>query len=363
MSSQPQLSLETCQTRQQRLREVMQNTKCDRAILTSRENVHWLTGFWVHPLMNTAAILELDGNCTLIAPNEEPSHHAATKVIIFEASSLCTLKQNQIELIANQIESPATITATEYSDCPVQIREIMGQSPIDLGPAILSLRRTKDRDEVDMLRHAIGCTHAMYTTARQIIEPGITELEVFNRLHMAGVAAAGEPLTACGNDYRSNAAGGPPRPRAAQSGELMILDLGPAYRGYNADNCRTFAVNKSPTDEQQAAFEVIKSTLEMVETTVKPGVSCKDLYYQAKQILDEFRKDAFFHHLGHGIGLYPHEAPHLNPNWDETFQEGDVFAAEPGLYTPELNAGIRIEENYLVTATGVEKLTSTPIEL
>jgi Xaa-Pro aminopeptidase len=45
------------------------------------------------------------------------------------------------------------------------------------------------------------------------------------------------------------------------------------------------------------------------------------------------------------------------------FEEGDVFTAEPGLYGEELRAGIRLEENYVVTATGVEKLTSYPLEL
>ena len=143
----------------------------------------------------------------------------------------------------------------------------------------------------------------------------------------------------------------------------MILDLGPAYRGYNADNCRTFAVNQSPSEEQLRAFEVIKNALQRVEREVRPGVSCKELYSQVKAMLDEYEKDVFFHHLGHGIGLYPHEAPHLNPNWDESFAVGDVFAAEPGLYTAKLKAGIRIEENFLVTENGVEKLTITPIEL
>lgn len=359
----PQLSIELCKQRQDRLRQVMQTANTDRAILTSRENVHWLTGFRAHPLMTAATVIDTNGNCTLYAPNAEPEHHAATKVEVFEASSMCTLRQDQITLIAEKIDDPESITSTEFSDCPARFREQMAGSPVDLEPAILNLRRIKDPDEVVMLRHAIACTDAMYTRAREIIEPGITELEVFNQLHHAGVTAAGEPLTACGNDYRSNAPGGPPRDRKAQAGELMILDLGPAYRGYNADNCRTFAVDKNPTDEQLAAFEVVKATLQMVESEVRPGVSCKELYQKAKAMLDEYRKDVFFHHLGHGIGLYPHEAPHLNPNWDETFAVGDVFAAEPGLYTEALKAGIRIEENYLVTENGIEKLTSTAIEL
>jgi len=79
--------------------------------------------------------------------------------------------------------------------------------------------------------------------------------------------------------------------------------------------------------------------------------------------MEEFLPGGFSHHLGHGIGLYPHEAPHLNPNWDDRFEEGDVFTVEPGLYSDELRGGIRLENNYRVTAGGVELLTEFSLSL
>ena len=122
-------------------------------------------------------------------------------------------------------------------------------------------------------------------------------------------------------------------------------------------------MNGQPTDEQLKAREFIVSVLDHVAAIVKPGVSCAALFAEAKAMLDEYEPDSFCHHLGHGIGLFPHETPHLNSSWDDTFQEGDVFTAEPGLYTEALRAGIRIEENYLVTTDGVEQLTRFPTEL
>ena len=78
---------------------------------------------------------------------------------------------------------------------------------------------------------------------------------MFNQLHAAAVETAGEPLTDLGNDFRCNAPGGPPRARRTWAGELYILDLGPAYRGYYADNCRTFFVGAGePADAQQTAW-------------------------------------------------------------------------------------------------------------
>jgi Xaa-Pro dipeptidase len=123
------------------------------------------------------------------------------------------------------------------------------------------------------------------------------------------------------------------------------------------------AVDHRPTDEQFQAWQQILRVFEMVEQTVKPGASCRQLFEAAHQWLNQDKRWEFQHHLGHGIGLFPHEAPHLNPNWDDTFQVGEVFAVEPGLYGESLRAGIRLENNYLVTQTGVELLTPFPLEL
>lgn len=361
----PQLDLDLCRQRQQRLLDVLEAAKADRAILTRPEQVQYFTGFRPHHLMAAAVCVDADG-CLLVAPNEEPTRHAAKRVATFEAQWLCTLRQDQERALAKSLKDalakPASRLATDNS---AAWAELGGTSTatVDIEPEILQLRRRKDADELAMILHAIGGTEAMYARAREIIEPGITELRVFNELQAAAVETIGEMLSGTGNDYQCNSPGGPPRDRAACDGELFVLDLGPAYRGYYADNCRTFAVNSQPTDEQLRAHAAIVSVLDHVATTVKPGVSCAALFAEAKAMLDEYEPGSFHHHLGHGIGLYPHEAPHLNPSWDDTFQEGDIFTAEPGLYNEALRAGIRIEENYLVTADGVVQLTRFPTDL
>ena len=101
----------------------------------------------------------------------------------------------------------------------------------------------------------------------------------------------------------------------------------------------------------------------LLRPVTRAGQSCRELFEEAFEWLNQAAPWKFAHHLGHGIGLFPHEAPHLNPNWNDTFQPGEVFAVEPGLYGDGLRAGIRLENNYLVTETGVELLTPFPIEL
>src|SRR6185312_8317753 len=123
------------------------------------------------------------------------------------------------------------------------------------------------------MRKAIDCTRAMHERARQIIEPGVSELHVYTELYTAAVEAAGEPLVPAhlGNDFQCGTGGGSPRKdKRAQAGELYILDLGPAYRGYFADNCRAYAVDRRPTDAQLAAWNLIVPVFDLVERTIRP---------------------------------------------------------------------------------------------
>ena len=364
------LDSDSCRERQKNLATILQDQGADRALLLCPEHVQYLTGFKPHRLMLAAVCLEANGHCLLVAPNEKPES-AADDVVTFEAQWCSTIRQDQPTAVAKvlteifQNRPTAKRLAVEYSSYAPHFRDALSctQDLIDIESNLWQLRRRKDPDELAMIRQAIACTQAMYARARSIIKPGITEIEVFNQLSSAAVETAGELLTGIGNDYQANSPGGPPRVRKAQAGELFVLDLGAAYRGYYADNCRTFTVGKPPNEDQQLAWDHIVATLDMVEQTVKPGISCRELFQRAQKRLDEYRPGAFFHHLGHGIGLFPREGPHLNPNWDDTFQEGDVFTAEPGLYGPELKAGIRLEQNYVVTANGVERLTSFPLDL
>ena len=102
----------------------------------------------------------------------------------------------------------------------------------------------------------------------------------------------------------------------------------------------------------------------MRERMGRPGVRCRDIYAEVHAWLNGVPSlGSWNSHLGHGIGLFVHETPHLNPSWDDTLEEGDVIAVEPALYGPDLGVGIRIENDYLVTPTGLELLSPFPLGL
>jgi Xaa-Pro dipeptidase len=356
-----------CRRRQRRLLDEMHRRQIDLIVVQKQEHVQWLAGPRFPWLVESAALLTAAGHCTLVAP-QEVSQAAADELVSFDARSIGTLRNDQRQAcsaaLASYLGRPASgRIGVEFSCFTHYLAGAVAGELVDVEPELFRLRRRKEADELTRLKRAIAATGKMYEAARRTIEPGTSELDVFNRLQAVAVEELGEPLTGTGNDYACGERGGPPRDRRAGDGELYILDLGPAYRGYFADNCRTLAVNRRPTDAQQAAWQKLAEVFPLLERTVKPGVRCREFFATVQAHLDDFMPGGFDHHLGHGIGLFPHEAPHLNPFWDDVFEEGDVFTAEPGLYAPELRAGIRLENDYLVTADGVECLSNFPLEL
>ena len=362
------VDVNACRGRQQRLIASMQRHDVELTILTQRENILWLTGFLAGPMFQPAAALTADGRMTLVAPGRKlPQGIAADEVVGYEAQWHSTLRNDQraassAMLLQSLVARPTRI-GVEFSSLGPVLSQPLAAELVDLEPEIYRLRRHKDADELRFMQKAIDATAAMYARAREIIRPGVNELKVYSELYATTVRTFQEPPTYFGQDFQCNARGGPPRNRHAEAGELYILDLGAGFRGYFSDNARTIAVDGQPTDAQQQAWQQIQKVFHLIETTVKPGVRAKIIFEQAQAILDEVRPWTFDHHLGHGIGLYPHEAPHLNPFWDDTFAAGEVFTVEPGLYHETLRQGMRLEQNYLVTADGVRLLTPFTLAL
>jgi len=352
--------------RQKRLLQVVYDRKLDAAVVGLSKNVYYFTAHLPFWQQYAGFVLLGDGRSTLLTANQPNRDAAADDIESYEASWNGTQRQEQQMVVATTLvqllkrRGVKRIGFDVSAVSAVVAGEFGGHcEPID--PDLFQLRRRKDPDELALMKVAIGCTRAMYERARQIIEPGVPELRVYAELHAAAVQVAGEPLSDfLGNDYACGQPGGPPRKaHVAGAGQLYVLDLGPAYRGYFSDNCRTFSVDRKPTDAQMKAWNIVAGAFPIVERTARPGAHCQAIY----QAVDDYYRGqgpgapGFPHHLGHGVGLQPHEFPHLNPKWDDVLMEGEVFTAEPGLYGQELGGGLRLENQYLVRADGVENLT------
>ncbi|MCO6045411.1 Xaa-Pro peptidase family protein [Aeoliella sp. ICT_H6.2] len=362
----PSLTTEGCLARRQLLLDAMRELKLDRVILTRGESINWLTGVHLGPLFTPTAALDADGRVTLVLPVRKIDTPAVADVVAgYEAKWHSTMRSDQpqasLQALGEAVGSGAKQLGGEFSVFPQYFEADASSQWTDIEPAMFRLRRHKHADELAMMAFANRANRKMYETARQMVRPGANEIDVFNQLQAAAVSELGEPLTYIGQDFRAAARGGAPRDREAQAGELWIFDLGVGYRGYYTDNARTLSVDGNPTERQVAAHAKLSEVFPLVESQVRPGVSCKAMFEEVQKFLDAADLGTFNHHLGHGVGLAPHEGPHLNPHWDDTFAVGDYFTAEPGLYAEDLNAGLRLEQNYVVTETGVELVTDWPL--
>ena len=356
------LTREGCAARQRRLRDQLVALKLDGALITDPGHVMYFTNFWARAILPRAMLILADGPVVL-STHEIGDFVAADELRVYESNKLATLVDDLPLASITPLLEWTTGWKDIGCDAPVRPWALDGIRIHSLAEPLYQMRRHKDADELDMIRLAVKGTEAAYAAAREVLAPGVTELHVFTTMYSAAVEAVGEPIGEMGNDFRAGEPGGAPRVRPVEAGELMPLDNSTVVRGYTCDLCRTLSVDRRPTDAQLEAHSLVMSVLEHVEHTVKPGVSCRKLYDEAVAMIDGHRGWRFSHHLGHAIGLFGHERPRLNPNWDDTFEVGDVFTAEPGLYGHDLRAGIRIENNYLVTETGLEKLSLFPTDL
>ena len=147
----------------------------------------------------------------------------------------------------------------------------------------------------------------------------------------------------------------------------LVLDIFPADQttGYFFDMTRTFCIGPVPDELARIHAEVLE-IFHGVREAVRPGTPAAS--YQAL-VCDYFEGkgyptsrshpktfDGYVHGLGHGVGLDIHEAPSFSLTQQDAIEEGDVIAIEPGLYFPDREIGVRIEDTFVVRAGGAESL-------
>lgn len=347
-----------CLARQKQLSSELARSGFNAALLADRRNVHAYSGYWTREVFRPALLVCADGRTFLAMASRPASKPFVSEIVTCPAAPLGTLVDEQVKVAAQSLESVLSelkYIGTDGFSCE--------RLTCDISSMLRPLRRKKFPDEISLIERGVRACEAIYAMARETVRPGVSEWFLYLESLAAATKAVGEPIGELGNDFQSGTPGGPPRHRAMEDQELLPLDISVVVRGYHSDLCRTFAVGKKPTALQHDAHRRVLEVLQFVESTVKPGVSCRRLYEEAAQMLRGHRDWVFPHHLGHGIGLSAHESPRLNPAWDDYFQEGDLFTAEPGLYAPELRGGVRLEQDYLVTETGVRSLSNFPLNL
>ncbi len=357
-----------CARRVERLRVALAQNGCGAAVIEDHRDVYYFTGAWLKT-WPCLLVVPVDGE-PLVVCNEGMPEPLVGRATHYQAQDMCSslrdARTRMARVVRNavgELSGKVGMSLEHASHAVAATMDALGLEVVSIDSALWAMQQFKDEDEIVLLRAAIAANEAGYAAVRDALRPGMNEIEVFEIAHAAICCAAG-CVVEFGGDFQAGQAGGPARDREIEAGELYIVDSFPTVRGYWSDMARTFAVGE-PTAEQAAAHDRVAETLARVEETAKPGQRTADVFKEIAESLAglPFEVNAMPHHAGHGIGLRAHEWPRLWPHAEDTFEAGQVFTCEPGVYGDALRAGVRLEETFLVTDSGVEKLTSFPLSL
>ena len=230
-------------------------------------------------------------------------------------------------------------------------------------------RMVKDAAEIAILREAAARLGQVLPPVLAAVRPGVSERSVaaviessmreagYERIAFDTIVASG-PHSAMPH-YRAGT-------RVLASGDLVVLDFGGVLDGYCCDLTRTVSIGP-PSREVRRVYDAVRDAHAAAVAAVRPGIDASAVDAAARDVLrDRGLGEAFGHGTGHGLGLDVHEEPRIGrPRADlppVTLAPGMVFTIEPGAYLPGFG-GVRIEDDVLVTESGVELLTSLPREL
>lgn len=251
--------------------------------------------------------------------------------------------------------------ATPFSVYRNMKRNLRGVKLLPGGDEVNSVRMVKDEDEIAILRQAAKVTDACVEHLKKIIRPGdgewdiAVEIEHFYRKHGCRKTSF-DSIIASGH--------GSSMPHYATSlekkvraGEVILIDMGCEYQGYNSDLTRTMFVS-SIDPALERIYRIVQQAQEAAVQAVRPGITVGALDAAARDIITEAGYgDRFGHSLGHGIGMEVHELPAIKAG-DLKLKKNMAITIEPGIYLPG-TGGVRIEDMVVVTGTGREILTKS----
>jgi len=252
-------------------------------------------------------------------------------------------------------------------------------------PILQRLRSIKEPQEIELIQQACDITEKGFKRILNFVKPNVMEYEIesefiheFIRNRSDGFAytpIVGSGYNACVLHYIENN-------QKCKAGDVILMDVGASYANYSSDMTRCVPVSGKFTDRQKDVYNAVLRVKKAAAKMLKPGVLWAKYHIEVGKLMtDELiqlglisKKDVknedpkwpaykkyFMHGTSHHMGLDTHDYGILT----EPMQAGMVFTVEPGIYIPEENLGIRLEDNYVVQEKGepINLMANIPSEV
>lgn len=352
-----------------RLEQHMNRQGIQTLLITDPKHVYYMTGFLSNPHERFLGVLVQSGSKpVLIVPALDAEAARAATGGMEMITHLDT--DNPYLLLKNKLNGSVNVLGLEKENLSIARYEQLQESlsfteSFDIGPWLRDMRVRKSAEEVDKMRHAVRLIEQVLTESLKQVKEGVSENEL-----VAEVEYQIRKLGADGPSFDSMVLSGEktalphgvPGERKLRRGDLLMFDIGVYASGYASDITRTFAYGEL-SDEQIRIYETVLAANEAAIAAIRPGVTFASIDKAARDVIEEAGYGPYFiHRLGHGLGIDVHEFPSVHGQNETLLSEGNVFTVEPGIYVPGVG-GVRIEDDCLVTSTGVEVLTSYPKQL
>jgi Xaa-Pro aminopeptidase len=240
----------------------------------------------------------------------------------------------------------------------------------DVSPAVGTLRAIKSPGELALIQKAIDPSIDAHLEAMKMMRPGLYEYQVAARMveiHMYAGCETEAYAPIVGTGLNSTVLHYNKVDRKIEDGDIVLLDVGGQYSGYASDITRTIPANGKFTARQREIYEIVLGAQNAAMAALKPGMTLggqgpASLQKIAMDHIDSHGKDKegrslgryYIHGLSHHVGLNVHDPS--GPT--RPLEPGMVVTIEPGIYIPEENLGVRIEDDVLITPTGYKQLTA-----
>lgn len=235
----------------------------------------------------------------------------------------------------------------------------------DVTPMLASLRTVKDAGEIALIRKAVYASVAAHLAAMKAVKPNVTEYEISALMQYEwGRRGCERPAYSpiVGSGHNSTVLHYSDNTETMKAGDVVVIDAAGEYSMYAADITRTLPINGHFTARQKEIYDIVLGAQEAAMAAFQSGKSTlvgdsdASLNKAARDYIKSHGKDLhgqpldqyFIHGLGHYIGLNVHDAG----DYKIPLGPGMAFTIEPGIYIPEENLGVRIEDDFLVGQDG-----------